>query len=72
MQEAVIVLVSALVAFVAGVVLSKSVMGSALAIVAQAHAAVSGGAKDVQELGARVSALEKRVADAVKAEVAKV
>lgn len=72
MQEAVIVVVSALVAFVAGVVLSKSVMASALVVVAQAHAAVSGGAKDVQDLGARVSALEDRVAKAVKAEVAKV
>ena len=61
--------VSALVGVIVGVEMSKRVMASALAVVAQAHAVVSGGAKDVQELAARVSAVERRVEDAVKAKV---
>ena len=72
MQVAIAVLVSVIAGFVAGVILSKRVIADAVAVVSQAHASVSGGAADVQELFARVTALEKRIVDAVKAEVAKV
>lgn len=72
MQVFVAVVVSLLVGFIVGVEMSKSVLQYVARVVADAHAAVAGGAKDVQDLASRVSALEKRVADAVKAEVAKV
>lgn len=65
MQVAIAALVSIVVGFAAGVLLSHEVMASAMAVVASAHAAVAGGAKDVQELSGRVSNLEKRVATEV-------
>lgn len=68
MQIFVAVVVSLLVGFVAGVEMSKSVMQYVARVVSDAHAAVAGGAKDVQDLASRVAAVEKRVA----AEVAKV
>lgn len=72
MQVAIVALITVVVGFAAGVLLSHEVLASAMAIVASAHAAVAGGAKDVQDLAARVSSLEKRLVADVKAEVAKV
>ena len=61
MQVAIAALVSVVVGFAAGVLLSHEVLSAAMAVVASAHAAVAGGSKDVQDLAARVSDLEKRV-----------